>query len=152
VGDIVVVDLGAEVSGYKSDLTRTFYLGGSWDERFANIYETVHQAQLAAIEGIKPGVSGQAIDSLARDIIGAAGHAEHFGHGTGHSLGLEIHENPRFSPKSEKVLIPERSVMTVEPGIYLPGYGGVRIEDLILVTSVGPSYLSQAPKSPFISF
>ncbi len=150
VGDMVVIDLGAEVAGYKSDLTRTFYLGDTMDERFAAIYETVLQAEIAAIEGIKPGVNGQAIDALARDIIGAAGHAEHFGHGTGHSLGLEIHESPRFSPRSEKMIIPEHSVMTVEPGIYLPGYGGVRIEDLILVTAEGSSYLSHAPKSPVI--
>jgi Xaa-Pro aminopeptidase len=149
-GDIVVVDLGAEVSGYKSDLTRSFYLGEPADERFLEIYGTVLQAQRAAIEGICPGVIGKSVDSLARNVIEGAGHGEHFGHGTGHSLGLEIHEDPRFSRLSKKVIIPENAVMTVEPGIYLPGYGGVRIEDLILVTQEGPSYLSQAPKSPVI--
>lgn len=150
-GDIVVVDLGAEVAGYKSDLTRSFYLGDEVDEAFTSLYETVLQAQRAAIEGIKAGVDGRSIDSLARDVIEAAGHREHFGHGTGHSLGLEIHESPRFSSISDGVIIPENSVMTVEPGIYLPGYGGIRIEDLILVTQSGPAFLSQAPKAPIVS-
>jgi Xaa-Pro aminopeptidase len=150
VGDAVVVDLGAEVSGYKSDLTRSFFLGESADGRFMEIYETVQRAQNAAIEGICPGVTGKAVDSLARDVIKAANHGDHFGHGTGHSLGLEIHEEPRFSPLAEKTTIRENAVMTVEPGIYVPGYGGVRIEDLLLVTRDGASYLSAAPKTPII--
>jgi Xaa-Pro aminopeptidase len=149
-GDWIVVDLGAEVSGYKSDLTRSFYLGEPADERFHEIYATVLQAQRAAIAGIRPGVTGKSVDKRARDIIEAAGHGEHFGHGTGHSLGLEIHENPRFSRLPPRMVIPENAVMTVEPGIYLPGYGGVRIEDLILVTAEGASYLSEAPKFPVI--
>jgi Xaa-Pro aminopeptidase len=150
-GDCVVVDLGAEVSGYKSDLTRSFYLGDPVDDRFFNIYATTLEAQLAAIEAIRPGVTGKAVDKRARDVIEAAGHGEHFGHGTGHSLGLEIHEEPRFSRLLKKMIIPERSVMTVEPGIYLPGFGGVRIEDLVVVTAEGASYLSEAPKSPIIA-
>lgn len=150
-GDIIIVDLGAEVGGYRSDLTRTFYLGESADDRFWGIYNTVLRAQVAAIEGIRPGVTGKAVDSLARDVITAAGHADNFGHGTGHGLGLEIHEDPRFSVKSDRVIIPAGAVMTVEPGIYLPGYGGVRIEDLVLVTTNGYEYLSAAPKSPLIA-
>lgn len=149
-GDLIVVDLGAEVDGYRSDLTRTFYLGESPDDAFWNIYNTVWQAQEAAIAGIRPGVTGKAVDSLARDLINAAGHKEHFGHGTGHGVGLEIHEEPRFSMHAEKTIIPAGAVMTVEPGIYLSGYGGVRIEDLLLVTGGGAEYLSAAPKSPLI--
>jgi Xaa-Pro aminopeptidase len=95
-------------------------------------------------------VNGQAVDALARDIIVAAGHGDHFGHGTGHAVGMDIHESPRFSPLSEKDIIPTGAVMTVEPGVYLPGYGGVRIEDLMLVTADGCEYLSAAPKSPVI--
>ncbi len=150
-GDSIVVDLGAEVSGYRSDLTRTFYLGDTADETFWNIYQTVRDAQLAAIEGIRAGVTGKQIDSLARDLITNAGHGDHFGHGTGHSLGLEIHESPSFGVKADEVVIAAGTVMTVEPGIYLPGYGGVRIEDLVLVTDEGAEYLSHAPQSPLIS-
>lgn len=149
-GDMIVVDLGSEVDGYRSDLTRSFYLGDSPDDSFWAIYNTVQQAQAAAIQGIRAGVSGKAVDSLARDLIKAAGHGDHFGHGTGHSLGLEIHEEPRFSILSEKTIIPAGAVMTVEPGIYVPGFGGVRIEDLVLVTADGSEHLSAAPQSPLI--
>lgn len=149
-GDIVIVDLGAEFGGYKSDLTRTFYLGESAPDAFWDIYHTVHAAQVAAIGGIRAGVTGQQVDSLARDLIAGAGHADHFGHGTGHAVGLDIHEEPRFSRVAEKTIIPAGAVMTVEPGIYLPGYGGVRIEDLVLVTAEGSEYLSQAPKTPLV--
>lgn len=149
-GDIIVVDLGAEVDGYRSDLTRTFFLGTEPDDAFWEIYNTVDKAQVAAIEGIRSGVTGKAVDSLARDVIKAAGHGDHFGHGTGHSLGLEIHEYPRFSVASARNKIPAGAVMTVEPGIYLPGYGGVRIEDLVLVTDNGAEYLSRAQKTPII--
>lgn len=149
-GDIIVVDLGAEVDGYRSDLTRTFYLGDSPDGNFNHIYHIVEQAQLAAIRGIRAGVNGKAVDALARDVIVADGHGEHFGHGTGHSLGLEIHESPRFSVNSARDIIQAGTVMTVEPGIYVSGYGGVRIEDLILVTTEGAEHLSHAPKSPLI--
>lgn len=151
VGDLIVVDLGSEVNGYRSDLTRTFHLGDSPSEQFWMIYNTVASAQEAAISGIRAGVTGKQIDSLARDLIVNAGHGDHFGHGTGHSLGLEIHEWPRFSANSEKDVLASGTVMTVEPGIYLPNYGGVRIEDLVLVTDEGFEYLSHAPKSPIIS-
>lgn len=149
-GDMIVVDLGSEVNGYRSDLTRTFHLGDAPDDSFWSIYNTVADAQLAAINGIRPGANGKYVDSLARDLIVAAGHGEHFGHGTGHSLGLEIHEFPRFSIHSEKDVLQAGTVMTVEPGIYLPGFGGVRIEDLVLVTPDGRELLSHAPKSPVI--
>lgn len=149
-GDIIIVDLGAEIGGYKSDLTRTFYLGDNPDDSFWTIYDTVRQAQAAAVGGIRSAVTGKHIDSLARAVINDAGFGENFGHGTGHSLGLEIHEDPRFSKRSDHVVMPVGAVMTVEPGIYLPGYGGVRIEDLVLVTSEGAELLSHAPKSPLI--
>jgi Xaa-Pro aminopeptidase len=149
-GDLIVVDLGSEVGGYRSDLTRTFYLGDRPDDAFWTIYNTVASAQQAAIDGIRAGVTGKLVDSLARDIITEAGHGDHFGHGTGHSLGLEIHESPRFSALSDKEIIKAGTVMTVEPGIYLPRYGGVRIEDLVLVTPEGRELLSHAPKSPII--
>jgi Xaa-Pro aminopeptidase len=150
-GDIIVVDLGAQLGGYKSDLTRTFHLGETADDAFWAIYNTVEQAHGAAIAGIRPGVTGKDVDALARDLITAAGHGDHFGHGTGHGVGLEIHEEPRFSRLAEKTIIPAGAVMTVEPGIYLPGYGGVRIEDLLHVTAGGAEYLSAAPKSPLIA-
>jgi len=147
---MIVVDLGSEVDGYRSDLTRTFYLGNEPDDSFWSIYNTVADAQSAAINGIRAGVNGKYIDSLARDLIASVGHGDHFGHGTGHSLGLEIHESPRFSIHSEKDILQIGTVMTVEPGIYLPGFGGVRIEDLVLVTPEGSEVLSHAPKSPVI--
>jgi len=150
-GDIVIVDLGAQVDGYKSDLTRSFYLGQTADDTFWSLYNTVSAAHQAAIAGIYPGVTGKAVDALARDLITAAGHGDHFGHGTGHGVGLEIHEEPRFSRLAEGAVIPAGSVMTVEPGIYLPGYGGVRIEDLLLVTPNGAEYLSGAPQTPLIA-
>lgn len=150
-GDIVIVDLGAQVDGYKSDLTRSFYLGETAGDAFWGLYNTVSAAHQAAVAGIRPGVTGKAVDALARDLITAAGHGDHFGHGTGHGVGLEIHEEPRFSRLAEGTVIPAGAVMTVEPGIYLPGYGGVRIEDLLLVTADGAEYLSAAPQTPLIA-
>lgn len=149
-GDMIVVDLGAEVRGYRSDLTRTFHMGESAGSEFWDIFNTVLRAEVTAIEGIRAGISGKEVDALARDIIKDAGHGDHFGHGTGHSLGLEIHESPRFSVQADKVIIPAGAVMTVEPGIYVPGFGGVRIEDLVLVTDEGAELLSFAPKAPLI--
>jgi Xaa-Pro aminopeptidase len=149
-GDIIILDLGAELDGYKSDLTRTFYLGATAEDAFWDIYHVVEQAHAAAIGGIRGGVRGLAVDALARDVIIAAGHGDHFGHGTGHAVGLDIHESPRFSKQAEKDVIPTGAVMTVEPGIYLADYGGVRIEDLVLVTAGGCEFLSAAPKTPLI--
>lgn len=149
-GDIIVVDLGVEVRDYRSDLTRTYHMGESASDEFWEIFNTVLRAEVTAIEGIRAGITGKEVDALARDIIKEAGHGDHFGHGTGHSLGLEIHEFPRFSIQSDKVIIPAGAVMTVEPGIYLPGFGGVRIEDLVLVTDEGVELLSFAPKAPLI--
>jgi len=149
-GDAILIDLGAEVGGYKSDLTRTFYLGSEPDGKFWEIYNSVLQAQTAALQNMKSGMTCKDIDSLARDSIKAAGYAEQFGHGLGHGVGLDIHEKPSLSQLSEKDVMPEGAITTVEPGIYVPGWGGVRIEDLVLVTSSGAFPLSHCAKIPAI--
>lgn len=148
-GDALTIDLGAQVDGYKSDLTRTYFLGAEPDERFWTVYSTVLAAQEAALGGIRGGVEGKAVDALARDLIAAAGYGENFGHGLGHAVGLDIHESPGFS-RVTLGTIPVGAVMTVEPGIYLPGWGGVRIEDLVVVTEEGARLLSHASKDPVI--
>lgn len=149
-GDAIVVDLGAQVDGYKSDLTRTFFLGAEPDEQFREIYNLTQRAQEAALSGMRAGLTGVAADALARDVIAAAGHAEHFGHGLGHGVGLDIHEEPRLSPLSKTAALEPGMVVTVEPGVYIPGWGGVRIEDLVVVTEDGVDLLSHAPKAPAI--
>ena len=145
-GDIVLIDSGCRKAGYCSDLTRTFAFAtipGAW---FEEIYTLTLTAQQKALEAIRPGVSCREIDSIARDLIGEGGYGDHFGHGLGHGVGLEIHEAPRLNQESETVLAPGM-VVTVEPGIYLPGRGGVRIEDLVVVTETGCDILSQSPKN-----
>ncbi|MCA9098378.1 MAG: aminopeptidase P family protein, partial [Planctomycetaceae bacterium] len=133
---ILLVDWGAMTkSGYRSDLTRTM-LTGKPDRKFQKIYETVLEAQRLSIEAIAPGVKCGDVDAVARDFIKAAGYGKYFDHGLGHGIGLDIHELPRFSQGSETELKPGM-VVTVEPGIYLPGWGGVRIEDDVLVTKQG---------------
>ncbi len=152
-GDSLIIDMGAQVDGYKSDLTRTFYLAGPAggpSEQFQAVYGTTLRAQQAALAGLRPGLSGVEGDALARDVISAAGHGDHFGHGLGHGLGLFIHEQPRLSPLSTNASLEAGMVVTVEPGIYLPGWGGVRIEDLVLLTADGVELLSHAPKEPVI--
>jgi Xaa-Pro aminopeptidase len=151
IGDSIVVDMGALLSGYHSDLTRSFYLGGEPDSRFTEIYETVLRAHTAAISAIRPGVLGGDVDAVAREIIAAAGYGDHFGHSLGHGTGLEIHEEPRLSQSGAPSPLAANMVVTVEPGIYLPGWGGVRIEDLVLVTEYGCESLSQAKKAPVIA-
>jgi Xaa-Pro aminopeptidase len=144
VGEPIVIDVGARVDGYHSDLTRTLVLGEP-DDRFKEIYDVVLRAQEAALEGIRPGMTGRDADALARDVIREAGYGQYFRHGLGHSVGLEIHENPRASALSEAVLQPGMT-LTVEPGIYITGWGGVRIEDLLALRAHGVEVLSQAPK------
>lgn len=131
VGDFVTMDFGCRYRGYCSDMTRTVVMGHASDKQ-KNIYDTVLKAQLAVLDKIKAGVTGQAMDGIARDIINNAGYEGCFGHGLGHSLGLFIHEEPRCSVKAEDVL-GENMLMTVEPGIYVAGFGGVRIEDLVVI-------------------
>lgn len=143
-GELVVFDMGAKLDGYCSDGTRT-YATGEPGERGRGVYEVVLEAQLASLAAIRAGIKGEDVDKVAREAIGAAGHGERFGHGLGHGVGLELHEGPRLSPRSDDVLAPGE-VVTVEPGIYLPGELGVRIEDLVVVTADGLENLSTVPK------
>jgi len=144
-GDLVVMDFGCVYHGYCSDMTRTAVVGEP-SEKQRTIYNIVLEAQEKAISMIKPGVCCHDVDDAARTIIGNAGYGEYFGHGLGHSVGLFIHEEPRFSKLDNTILKPGM-VITVEPGIYLPGEGGVRIEDLIAVTEDGYHNLTSADKS-----
>jgi len=142
---LVTIDWGAQLDGYCSDCTRTFAVGEP-GERAREIYELVLQAQLAGLDAVRPGVSGRDADAAARDVIEAGGFGERFGHGLGHGVGLEIHEAPRLSRASEATLAAGH-VVTVEPGVYLPGELGVRIEDLVLVTDDGCERLNALPKA-----
>ncbi len=141
-GEPVVIDLGARIGGYGSDLSRTVCLG-SRDDRFNKVYDTVLRAQLTAIYSVKGGMTGEATDALARTVIKEAGYGEAFGHGLGHGVGLAAHEQPSLAPASSVPLV-DGMVFTVEPGIYLPGWGGVRIEDIILMENGRARVLSRA--------
>jgi Xaa-Pro aminopeptidase len=143
-GELVVFDMGAKLDGYCSDGTRTFATGDVSDEG-RKVYETVLEAQLASLDAIRPGEKGEDVDNVARKIIGDAGYGEYFGHGLGHGVGLDIHEGPRLSLRSDDVLA-ANEVVTVEPGIYLAGNLGVRIEDIVVVTDDGILNLSTLPK------
>jgi Xaa-Pro aminopeptidase len=143
-GTLVTLDIGARLDGYCSDCTRTWATGPLPDD-LAEAYALVQQAQAAALGAVRPGLTGQAVDAVARDIIGAAGHAEHFGHGLGHGVGMEVHEAPRLARTATGTLAAGH-VVTVEPGVYLPGRGGVRIEDLVVVTETGHEVLSATGK------
>ena len=151
IGDPIIVDMGAALDGYNSDLTRTFYLGEEPTAQFWDIYRLTLAAQTAALDGMAASMTGREIDALARDVITAAGHGDHFGHGLGHGVGLAVHEDPRLSSRAEKSRVPAGAITTVEPGVYLPGWGGVRLEDLVLVTGDGIELLSQCPKEPLIA-
>ncbi len=139
-GELVVFDMGAKLDGYCSDGTRTVATGEP-GERAREVYELVRDAQAAALAAIRAGAGGEAVDRVARERIEAAGHGERFGHGLGHGVGLDVHEEPRLSPRSEDVL-DAGEVVTVEPGVYLPGELGVRIEDLVVVSEDGHRNLS----------
>jgi len=147
-GEFVTLDFGAQYQGYCSDLTRTFLVAGrdTTPEKHPlyEIYQIVLRAQRAAIQAIRPGVACQQVDASARQIITDAGYGDYFGHNTGHAVGIDVHENPRFSPTDTTLLQPGM-VLTVEPGIYLPDRGGVRIEDMVLVTAGGAEVLYQQP-------
>jgi len=147
-GEPIVLDLGARVEGYCSDLTRTVCIGQP-DDKFREIYAIVLAAQQAAEAGIRPGLSGKEADAIARHVIADSGYGEAFGHGLGHGVGLEVHERPSVSPRGEDPLEPG-TVMSVEPGIYLPGWGGVRIEDLVVLTETGIEILTGASKEPVV--
>lgn len=146
--EFVKLDFGAYYNGYCSDLTRTVVVGTPTDKH-REIYNIVLEAQLHALEHIKPGMSGREADALTRDVITKYGYGDLFGHGTGHGLGMEIHEAPRLSKLSDTILTPGMTV-TVEPGIYVPGFGGVRIEDDIVITETGIKILTSSPKDLII--
>jgi Xaa-Pro aminopeptidase len=141
---LVIVDWGARLDGYCSDCTRTFATG-EVDEEAEDVYELVLKAQLAGLEATRAGVSGRDADAAARAIIEEGGHGERFGHGLGHGVGLLVHEDPRLAKTSEATLAAGQ-VVTVEPGVYLPGRFGVRIEDLVVVTGDGRDVVSSYPK------
>jgi Xaa-Pro aminopeptidase len=143
-GTLVVVDWGAQLDGYASDCTRT-YATGDVDPRDGEVYELVLEAQERALAAVRPGPTGREVDAVARSIIDAAGHAEHFGHGLGHGVGLDVHEGPRLSKQGDTALA-AGMVVTVEPGVYVPGAVGVRIEDLVIVTDDGAEVVSSLPK------
>lgn len=145
-GDLVTMDFGACLDGYNSDITRTVAVGAITDEQ-RKVYDIVLKAQLAAVDALRPGVSCVDADKVARDIISEAGYGDNFGHGLGHSLGLDVHDGARLSPAADpECKVQAGEVWTIEPGIYVPGWCGVRIEDDVLVTDSGPRILTHAPK------
>ena len=143
-GDPIVIDMGAKVGGYCSDLSRSIAVGEP-DETFKKIYDIVLGAQLTGINTVKVGMTGEEADGLSREVIKEAGYGDNFGHSLGHGVGLVIHENPRVGPRSTDVL-ELNTVFTVEPGIYLTGWGGIRIEDIVILREGGAVPLSKAAK------
>jgi Xaa-Pro aminopeptidase len=142
--EMVTIDIGSILDGYCSDCTRTYATGDPGEEQ-REVYELVREAQQAALGAVRAGADGKAVDAVARERIAAAGHGERFGHGLGHGVGIEVHEAPRLSPRSEDTLL-AGDVVTVEPGVYVEGLFGVRIEDLVAVTDDGCRMLSGRPK------
>lgn len=147
-GDFITMDFGTMYNGYCSDMTRTVAVGSVTDE-MKKVYDTVYAAQQAGIAAAKPGVTGREIDAAARKVIDDAGYGAYFGHSFGHSLGLEIHESPNAAPSNDKPM-PEGAVISAEPGIYLPGQFGVRIEDVLWLHGDGCLDITNAPKSLII--
>jgi Xaa-Pro aminopeptidase len=148
-GDLVVIDWGAELDGYRSDCTRTVAAGEPHADARA-VYELVLEAQLAGLGALRAGAGGREVDSVVRSVIDAGGYGDQFGHGLGHGVGLEIHEAPRLSQRSTDDLV-AGNVVTVEPGIYLPGRFGVRIEDLVAVTDGGADVLTSVDKQLIVT-
>lgn len=147
-GRTIVIDMGAHLDGYNADLTRTVVIGQP-DARFWTIYNTVLEAEQRAIAGVRPGVRAHEVDASARDLIAGAGYGDHFGHGTGHGIGMNVHETPFLrwtTPGGTSMPLEAGMITSIEPGIYLEGWGGVRIEDLVLVTDDGCEILSRATK------
>lgn len=143
-GEFLTMDFGARIGGYCSDMTRTVVVGAA-DQRQREVYAAVLDANMAALAAVKPGMPGEAIDAVARDLLTARGFGEEFGHGLGHGVGLHVHELPRVGRKSRDS-VRAGSVITIEPGVYLPGFGGVRIEDLVVVEEGGCRLLTHSPK------
>ena len=147
-GDMITLDFGAKYQGYCADMTRTIAVGQPSD-KMREVFDIVLKAQMACQEALAPGKSCRDVDAIARKIIGDAGYGEYFGHGLGHAVGIDVHENPRLSPKSDDTLAAGH-VVTVEPGIYLPGIGGVRIENSCLITKDGARSLVDADRALII--
>ena len=145
---LVVVDAGCTVDGYHSDCTRTFFTGEP-EGRLRELYDLCLQAQLDGLEAVRPGAAGREVDAVSRVAIAAAGMGEHYGHGLGHGVGLDVHEEPNLRPESDAVLEPG-NVVTIEPGIYLAGDVGVRIEDMVVVTEDGCERLTTVTKEPVL--
>ena len=149
-GESIVIDFGAVVDGYCSDITRTICLGRA-DDRYLQVWDLVLQAQRATEEQVRPGMTGQQADAIARDTFAKAGYTDEFGHGLGHGVGLEIHEFPRVGRLSDKDVLEPGMVFTVEPGLYFMGWGGVRIEDIVVMHEDGAEVLTQAAKEPVLA-
>ncbi len=143
-GDLVTIDYGAVFGGYATDMTRTVVLGKA-DQKQKEVYNLVLEAQQEAVRAVKPGMKASALDAVARNIIDNAGYANYFGHGLGHGIGLETHEQPVLNPRSNTILEPGMTV-TIEPGIYIRDWGGVRIEDMVVVTGSGGESLTASPR------
>ena len=143
-GEAVVIDMGARYQGYCSDLTRTIFVGEP-DETFRRVYDTELRAQLTAEAEVRAGMTGKEVDAIARDIITEAGFGDSFGHSLGHGIGLAVHEHPGVGPKSEKPL-EDGMVFTIEPGIYISGWGGIRIEDIVVLEDGRARVISRAKK------
>jgi Xaa-Pro aminopeptidase len=148
LGDMIKIDFGSVCQGYHSDMTRMAVVGKP-SEKLKEIYSVVLEAQLRALGEVRPGQECREVDRIARSLIDERGYGSSFGHGVGHGVGLEIHEEPRLSPASDG-LLEEGMVITIEPGIYLPGFGGVRIEDLVYVKKDGCEIISQTPKELYV--
>jgi Xaa-Pro aminopeptidase len=143
-GELVILDLGAILAAYAADMTRTVYLGRP-SRRARHLYESVAEAQREAVQALRPGLSGNDADAVARQALARRKLDQYFTHSTGHGVGLEVHERPRLG-KGDETILPAGSVVTVEPGVYVENYGGVRIEDTVLIGENGPEILTPAPK------
>jgi len=148
-GDVVLLDMGCRIAGYCSDLSRTIFLG-SVSEPEKEIYKIVQQAQKIGVNAVRPGISAKELDGLVRQSITDAGYGESFGHNTGHGVGIEIHESPLIGPLSD-IILKKGMILTIEPGIYCPGFSGVGIEDMVLVTGEGGKLLSRCSRKLLVT-